>query len=201
MFGVESGDVIDQAHATHLASDCLQGAFGKTVFLTEVVQARHVLSGSVFEIYEDSQEYPLVVSVAREQQLGQLLHILNAGNLVGVEFDLGAWRFFHPCLFDANAAFFERIGLKAMLKKFFPLHPPYSTRPHPTENCAIRWPWCAGGVLDGLRHLRPLYRGRIWSSITGGQIPLQFGEPRNGLYGPVFSTVKTWISGFLGFSS
>jgi hypothetical protein len=118
--------VIDQTHATHLASDGLKGALGKIVFLAEVVQARQELSGLVFELYKDSQEYPLMVSVAREQQPGQFLHILNASNLVGVEFDLGAWRFFHPCLFHANAAFFERIGLKAMLKKFFPLHPPYS---------------------------------------------------------------------------
>ncbi|KMY65629.1 hypothetical protein AAU61_21195 [Desulfocarbo indianensis] len=70
MLWVESGDVINQTHATHLASDCLQDAFGKIVFLAEMVQARHVLSGSVFELYEDSQEYPLMVSVAREQQPG-----------------------------------------------------------------------------------------------------------------------------------
>ena len=129
MFRVESGDVVNKAHATHLASDCLQDAFGEIVFLAEVVQARHVLSGSVLELYEDSQEYPLMVSVAREQQPGQLLHILNAGNLVGVEFDLGAWRFFHPCLFDANAAFLEQIGLEAMLKKSFPSTHPVATNP------------------------------------------------------------------------
>ena len=133
MFGVESGDVIYQSHTTHLTPGCLHSAFGEIVFLAEVVQAWQELPGSVLELYEDSQEYPLVVSVSREQQPGQLLHILDAGNLVGVEFDLGACRFFHPCLFDANVAFFEPMGLKALLKKSLPSTHPVPTNPIPLK--------------------------------------------------------------------
>ena len=101
---------------------------GEIVFLAQVVQARQELSVRVFELYEDCQENPLVVSIARKQQSGQLLHILDTSNLVGVEFDLGTWRFFHPYLFDANAAFFGPMGLKALLKKISPPPPTHISK-------------------------------------------------------------------------
>ena len=59
-----------------------------------------------------------MVLVAWEQHTGKLIQTVDTGNLIVVQFDLGAWHIFHPCLFGQNWAFERVLVFLADVKTF-----------------------------------------------------------------------------------
>jgi hypothetical protein len=111
---IESGDMINDAHATHFAADGFEHPRTESVSFRQMAERRQELPRGIFQLYIDSQEYYLVVSIPRKEQSGQVIQPIYPGNLAAIEIDLCARRVFHPPLSRPNYAFvdfFEFLGL------------------------------------------------------------------------------------------
>jgi hypothetical protein len=116
--------MVNESHPAHFAADRLEPPRRDPIFVTEGLKGSKKLLGRILELDKDSQESLLVTPVPREEQPGKLIHSLDSGYLVAVEFDLGAWHISHPYLFGRNRPFPGRSGMLVMLKFFHPAGSP-----------------------------------------------------------------------------
>ena len=110
--------MVNDAHATHLATDSLKHTRGEAILFAKRRQNGQEFTGSKFQLDKDGQKDLMVILVTREQDSCKLIQALDAGNLVVVHVDLGAWHIFHPHLFLQNRPFEEVVGLLPSVKTF-----------------------------------------------------------------------------------
>jgi hypothetical protein len=150
--------MVNEAESAHFAADRLEPPRRYLIFVTEGRKSSEKLLGRILELDKDSQESLLVTPVPREEQPGKLIHSLDSGYLVAVEFDLGAWHISHPYLFGRNRPFPGRSGRLVMLKFFHPAGRPFREnhllpktlrfRGCPAQHGALKDdPASAGGVI------------------------------------------------------
>jgi hypothetical protein len=110
--------MVNEPHPAHLGPDGFKPAMGKTVLVTDQGEAWEECPFGVFEFHEYCHEHLLMLSVSREQDLGELIQIPYPGDFVEAQIDLAAWHFFHHCLFETNPAFSRVAGDISVVKIF-----------------------------------------------------------------------------------
>ncbi len=93
MLFVEPRDVIDQAQAAHLGSDCLKDTSAEAVLVRHPFQGGQKLVIGPLEFDEYSQTYLLLILIAGEKNPCQLVQILNPGDSVVADLNFCADHF------------------------------------------------------------------------------------------------------------
>lgn len=76
--------MINESHAPHLTSDCLQHAGAEPVFSTERGKIRQELIRCIFEFYEDGKKSLLMIAIMGKQYHGKFVQSLGSGYFVVV---------------------------------------------------------------------------------------------------------------------
>jgi hypothetical protein len=87
---VEAADMVNEAEATHLGPDGFADAPAELILVRDRFERGEKLVLGPLEFHEDRDEYLPVVPVARKEDSGQFVQVLNAGQLVVADFDFRA---------------------------------------------------------------------------------------------------------------
>ena len=83
--------MIDDSHSPHLGAHGLENPVTESVFVRYRLQGGDELAFRPFNLDEDSEENALVVLVPRKKDGSQFIEVLDSGDPVVAEFDLGAY--------------------------------------------------------------------------------------------------------------
>ena len=96
---IEAGHMVNNPHPSHFAANSLQHPRCESIFVTKVTQVGQEPVVCVFQLYEDTQEYLLMVFISWKQYYSKLVQTLYPGNPIVVEFYLCAYHVFSPLPF------------------------------------------------------------------------------------------------------